>query len=1082
MKNITLKLKYFTLKLKYFTLILFLSTAISYAQQAEKCGTDNLVELERQKNPILFDQNRTKLEAYTRQYAQRNSASRSSTSSVTKIPTVVHVIHNGEAIGTYPNISDIQILSAIANLNDAFRNQGIYAGTTYYNSPMDVEFVLAKVKVDGSTTTGIDRIDVTGKSYATQYSNEGISGGSTGVDSAILFKDYFWNPQDYMNIWVVNKIDAVDIGTSPNGTLGYATFPTTFQGSSDGLVCQARAFGYYPSYDPNNPGASPGYDFGTGVTNASGNGTADHEVGHYLNLNHTFVGDQNETTCPPLSGTVGVDDDGCADIPPHIRTNSICPEFDATANTCVSPNGSNEYIYNFMNYSSDPCFTGFSNDQRTRAHAAIDGPRSAFKTSIAHLAPTNTYPAPVVNTPIIANEGNFEHGIFEVVLNGNTYKSLSSYNDGFYLNRVASQPSTTLAANTAYTMNVTVAVGITNGDNELLDVYIDYNNDGVFAVSERIHQTPGGSGLTNGGVYTINFTTPTSGNFVDNQKLRMRLISDYDNNTDAIANAYQSNYGNIEDYSVIFNPKVTYTFDNNTWLPVTPIGVATVNDDIVINTGTANISANTSCANLTVNPGAALTVDSGVTVTATTVNLNSTSQLFSSLISDGTITGTVYYNRHVSQVAPIGTNDLISAPLEGQTFGAFATANSNLAASGTLRAFAPYNTSAGAYQNYDTSTNASTIINAGTGYRIGTTDGSTLTFTGNVRTNNVLDVPLSNAVAGSAWNLIGNPYPSYLDFDTFFNTNRTEFDSGSAYQAIYGYDGSSPNGWTVWNLATITDQTITELIAPGQAFFVKAKSTGGLVDFNKSMRRNGSSDDFIVGRSSSLNVALSKLNLNSSSNLTSTHIYFIENTTRGLDVGYDAGSYMENASEFSLFSNLVEDNTGLSLAIQSLPYTDFNDVIVPLGIKAQANEALTISIDDDSTLPSGINIYLEDTLENTLTLLNDNAYTFTPSTELNGTGRFYLRYSSVLLSTINNELNNLQIYATKTPKELVIIGQLNERTEAKVYDIQGRLVLNKNLNILSTSNSIDVSLLSTGIYIVKILSDNQIKTQKIVIK
>jgi GEVED domain/Secretion system C-terminal sorting domain/Pregnancy-associated plasma protein-A len=1076
-------MKNITLKLKYLALILFLSTAISNAQQAEKCGTDNLTEIERQKNPLLFDKNRTKLEAFTREYALRNNASRSSTTTVTKIPTVVHVVHNGEAVGTYPNISDVQILSAIANLNDAFRNQNIYAGSTYYNSPMDVEFVLAKVKVDGSTTTGIDRIDVTGKSYATQYSNEGISGGTTGVDSAILFKDYFWNPQDYMNIWVVNKIDGVDIGTSPNGTLGYATFPTTFQGSSDGLVCQARAFGYYPSYDPNNPSASPGYDFGTGVTNASGNGTADHEVGHYLNLNHTFVGDQNETTCPPLSGTVGVDDDGCADIPPHIRTNSICPAFSATANTCVSPNGSNEYIYNFMNYSSDPCFTGFSNDQRTRAHAAIDGPRSAFKTSIAHLAPTNTYPAAIVNTPVIANAGNFEHGIFEVVLNGNTYKSLSSYNDGFYLNRVASQPSTTLVANTAYTMTVKVAVGITNGDNELLDVYIDYNNDGVFAVSERIHQTTGGNGLTNGGVYTINFTTPTTGNFVDNQKLRMRLISDYDDNVNSIPNAFQTNYGNIEDYSVIFNPKITYTFDNNTWLPVTPIGVATVNDDIVINTGTANISANTSCANLTVNPGAALTVDSGVTVTTTTVNLNSTSQLFSSLISDGTVTGTINYNRYVSQIAPTGTNDLISAPVDGQTFGAFATANSNLAASGTARAFAPYNTSAGAFQNYDASTNASTLINVGTGYRTGTTDGSTLTFTGNVRTNNVLDVPLSNAVAGSAWNLIGNPYPSYVDFDTFFNTNKTEFDSASAYQAIYGYDGSASNGWTVWNLATIADGTITELIAPGQAFFVKSKSTGGLVDFNTGMRRTGTSDDFIVGRNSTtINVALSKLNLNSATNHTSTHIYFIESTTRGLDVGYDAGSYMGSASEFSIFSNLVEDNTGLDMAIQTLPYDDFNDVIIPLGIKAMANEPLTISIDDASTLPSGINIYLEDNVENSFTLLNSNTYTFTPSSELIGTGRFYLRYSSVVLSTTDIEQNSLQIYATATPKELVVIGQLNEKTEAKIYDIQGRLVLNKSLDMSSISNHIDVSLLSTGIYIVKILGDNNSKTQKVVIK
>ena len=173
------------------------------------------------------------------------------------------------------------------------------------------------------------------------------------------------------------------------------------------------------------------------------------------------------------------------------------------------------------------------------------------------------------------------------------------------------------------------------------------------------------------------------------------------------------------------------------------------------------------------------------------------------------------------QVAPLGTNDLISAPVAGQTFTSFDIANANLPASGTIRAFAPYNTSAGAYQNYNTNTNASTIINAGIGYRTATTDGSTLTFTGSVLTNDVLDIPISDAVAGFAWNLIGNPYPSYIDFDAFFTTNASEFDSNSAYQAIYGYDGDASNGWTVWNLATIMDLTETELIAPGQALFCK---------------------------------------------------------------------------------------------------------------------------------------------------------------------------------------------------------------------------------------------------------------------
>ncbi|WP_299122941.1 zinc-dependent metalloprotease [uncultured Winogradskyella sp.] len=543
--------------------------------------------------------------------------------------------------------------------------------------------------------------------------------------------------------------------------------------------------------------------------------------------------------------------------------------------------------------------------------------------------------------------------------------------------------------------------------------------------------------------------------------------------------------GALSSNSVLVNilpgTPTTYTY-NNSWSPSNPEGVSSASDNIVVEAGIANISINTNCNNLTVNPGAALTIDAGVTITATVIELNSTSQLFSSLISDGSIVGTVNYNRFVSQVGPIGTNDLISAPISGQLFPAFSTLNLNLPASGSIRAFAPYNTASGAYQNYDIVANLLTTINPGIGYRTATTDGSTLTFTGNIITSDVLDVPITDAAAGSAWNLIGNPYPSYIDFETFFNLNSSEFATGTAFQAIYGYDGSASNGWTVWNLATIADGSVTELIAPGQGFFVKSKTGGGLVDFTTSMRRTGSSDDFIMGRNPINNVALCKLNLSSLTNNSSTQIYFIEGTTRGLDVGYDAGNYTASTTDFLIYSNLVEENSGLDMAIQSLPYDDFNNVVIPLGINAESGVVLTITIDDISTLPSDINVYLEDNVTNTWTLLNDGDYTFSPSVDLSGTGRFYIHYSSVTLSTENIHWDNLQIYNTTSPKEIIVKGQLSEDTEASLYDNRGRLILKKKLELSSIRNTIDVSSLGTGVYIVKVFSDSQTKTQKLVIK
>jgi hypothetical protein len=530
--------------------------------------------------------------------------------------------------------------------------------------------------------------------------------------------------------------------------------------------------------------------------------------------------------------------------------------------------------------------------------------------------------------------------------------------------------------------------------------------------------------------------------------------------------------------------KRTYTFTNS-WAPSNPIGLSFAEDAINVLAGDVTIaSGNTYFDTLTISPGASVTVAVGASITANSATiLNSTSSAFSSLIVKGNITGIINYNRYTALIgsADGGTNDLISAPVVNQTFGDFATANTNLAASNTLRAFAPYNTIAGAYENYDTTNNAATTLTAGIGYRAATTDGSTLKFTGAVRTDEV-HISISDAAAGNAWNLIGNPYPSYLNFSSFFNENKAQFNSENAYQAVYGYNGNSANGWTVWNLATIADPAITELIAPGQAFFVKAKTTGGAVKFTTAMQTTGNADDFIVGKQRNVAVALCQLRLSSATDAATTAIYFIEGTTRGLDRGYDAATYAESSTDFSIFSNLVVDNTGSAMAIQSLDYADFNDVVVPLGIHAKLG-ALTISIDAlATTLPADIQVYLEDRETSTFTLLTTNDYTFTPASDLKGVGRFFLRYSAKSLATETSILDYVQIYSTDSSREIIIKGALNMNATADLYDAQGRLVLRQALKHARNTNTIDVSRLSAGVYLIKVVNDHQIKAQKLFIQ
>ena len=540
----------------------------------------------------------------------------------------------------------------------------------------------------------------------------------------------------------------------------------------------------------------------------------------------------------------------------------------------------------------------------------------------------------------------------------------------------------------------------------------------------------------------------------------------------------------LDDITAVFDPEdITYTFNNGAWFPSNPIGVSDTGDVLEIISGDAVISVDTSVKNITVNPEASLTVNSGITLTVNEgLTLNSTSNIYASLINDGTISGDVTYNRHVNQIGSGagGGNDLVAPPLGGQAFNTFVTANGNLPQNGdnTQAAFAPFNNSTGAYINLAPS--ATTPLEVGIGYRAASTAGGALTFSGTVATTQV-DVPITVGSANNgtaAWNLIGNPFPSYIDFNAFFTQNSAQFDEAS--KAVYGYNATETR-WTIWNQATIDDLSETEYIAPGQGFFVKSISDGGTVSFTPAMRTTLGSDDFITGRSAnSVSIARADINLETDGKDFNTMIYFNSNATRSMDPGYDASAYLGNAS--GIFTHLVEGNTGIELAIQSLAYDDFNEVIIPLGIKSNGGEAITISLGTNNTLPESVNVYLEDTVTGTLTLLNNSSYELTPESALNGTGRFFLRFTSGTLSLNDETASRLNIYNEQAAQTIVIAGQLANNTQAYLYDLQGRIVSTTALMASQLEQRLDVSNLSNGVYVLSFDNGTERISKKLIIR
>lgn len=309
---------------------------------------------------------------------------------VLTIPVVVHVMHlPGEAIGTGSNISDAQILAGMEHLNDAFRNIGAYAGdpsNTNAGIPaadIEIEFCLATQDPGGNADDGINRV-------ATSYSNLYFQdpGPNAGQDQDAYIKSLsFYDSNDYMNIWLVNEICTNQVPESGCGTAGYAYLAGAHGFAIDGIVNEADLFG----------------------SSTDNSKVHIHEVGHYLNLRHTFNDGCTETNC--LTGG-----DFICDTPPDAGTSAVNCFVNGTINTCSndasivnSPFASDvQDIYeNYMDYGFQQCQNSFTPDQKTRMRNALQGARVSLLSSngcnaaappIADFTATTLFAC--VNTPI----------------------------------------------------------------------------------------------------------------------------------------------------------------------------------------------------------------------------------------------------------------------------------------------------------------------------------------------------------------------------------------------------------------------------------------------------------------------------------------------------------------------------------------------------------------------------------------------------------------------------------------------------------------------------------------------------------
>jgi len=221
-------------------------------------------------------------------------------------------------VGKEENYSDEVIHDILKNINDAYRKR---AGTIWYGDGVDakIEFCLASIDPNGNPTNGIVRVN---GSVMPGYDANGVfvTGGSPGLSDVQALS--YWNDTSYVNIYTVYN-----------------------------LSTSGEYFG-----------------FGVAITNATFledmlYNTYIHELGHLLNLYHTFEGGCGETDC----ATQG---DHVCDTPPTLEGNIKPGTFCEGDTTC----GTNQIslVKNYMDYGNQKCHDMFTQGQVDRMRAALD--------------------------------------------------------------------------------------------------------------------------------------------------------------------------------------------------------------------------------------------------------------------------------------------------------------------------------------------------------------------------------------------------------------------------------------------------------------------------------------------------------------------------------------------------------------------------------------------------------------------------------------------------------------------------------------------------------------------------------------
>jgi hypothetical protein len=280
---------------------------------------------------------------------------------------------------------------------------------------------------------------------------------------------------------------------------------------------------------------------------------------------------------------------------------------------------------------------------------------------------------------------------------------------------------------------------------------------------------------------------------------------------------------------------------------------------------------------------------------------------------------------------------------------------------------------------------------------------------------------------------------------------------------------------------TLWPSSNTGEIAPAQGFMVALATQNSTLNATiKASQQKGYSSGSKEATNNTIKPLDDMITFTCQANNTTKKAYanINEQATNGFDIN-DAFPMFSNNENLVEPYFLVENRQILKDEFKTMPY------YVPMNFHAskESNTNLTVS-----NIPNNVNISIIDLADGQETALeNGSAFNFIAN-EGENEGRFVIRFNKSNVG-IDNEVTNskddmtLALYPNPaTDHTILFIDNLSSNAKVVLSDIQGRSIKTYNINKGQKTLRVNTSNLASGIYYIRMITNNITKAEKLIVK